>query len=71
MSVGTKSFKVVFTAARSLCDVASDVTADVTRCVMTSTMTLAYLTTSASDCIADHVTCARCFRSDVVLNDAT
>jgi len=56
-------------AVRRLCDVISDATADVTRCVMASTMTSAYLTVSARDCIADHVTSARLFRYDVMLDD--
>jgi len=68
MSTGTRSFKAVFTAARRLCDVTSDVTADVTRRVMTATMASAYLTVSSRDCIADHVTSARHFSCDVMLN---
>jgi len=65
MSTGSRSSKVVFTLARLLCDVASDVSDDVTRCLMTSMMTLAYRTVSARASIAAHVVSASCFKLEL------
>ena len=71
MFTGSRSFKVVFTLTRRYSDVVNDVNADVTRCLMTSTMTSASSTVSALDCIAVHVTSASHFKCDVLLNDAS
>ena len=69
MSNGSRSFKVVLTAARRCRDLVSDVTDDVTRRFMSSTMTSASLTVSTCDRIADHASSARRLRSDVTFCD--
>ena len=69
MSNGSRSFKVMLVAARIPCDVISDVIDNVTRRVMSSTMTSASLTVLARDRIADHASSARRFRSDVTFCD--